>query len=543
MRPIEKRRAAPNGVVAILVSLALAAGAGASAEFASAETLASAAAAATAAATTSDLRVEASSAQATGGGYVQVEGVISATVSRHDGSRGAYRVPVTLLYPDASDGCNGVAVVDVLNSVFYETFDWAGTLGDPFRPSLFPLGRAILGDGFLQARGYTYATVQWNKLVLERQRGAGTLPDSTLRIDRGTDGYTILRDLSDFLRRPTELLVGPVPSLCAARDVVAFGYSQTAMLLREFHFAGRNAGLALGSSFDDGIVFEGSLHGGPGSRCRRLADSPPWFEYTFVGCGDATPPEQGKVMTVNAETDLQLINAWKARAKDTAAAGHYRVYELAATAHIPTPLFPLKLAGARPAEQADQNDADTSPFYRAMMEHLRRWIGEGHPPPPDVAIAGGVKRRANGFFSDASWGSDNGLVFITRSGKDGNALGGVRLPHVRTALPDGADVGGPLGIYRGTHCDNDPTASDFILSCRLSGDQSIYNMAGGTFTPYAELDTDLCDDFYPTREAYAQAVRRAAEHAAAKGWTLSEETDLIVASAEQKAAASPGCVP
>jgi hypothetical protein len=39
------------------------------------------------------------------------------------------------------------------------------------------------------------------------------------------------------------------------------------------------------------------------------------------------------------------------------------------------------------------------------------------------------------------------LAFVTKLGEDGNALGGVRLPHVRTTLPSGARVGGPLGLY------------------------------------------------------------------------------------------------
>jgi hypothetical protein len=83
----------------------------------------------------------------------------------------------------------------------------------------------------------------------------------------------------------------------------------------------------------------------------------------------------------------------------------------------------------------------------------------------------------------------------------------------------------------------------YILHCGLSGDTNIYNMAGGTFTPYPQVDTRVCSALYPTHQAYTTAVTQAAEHAVAEGWILAEEVDAIVAAAEQKAVEYPGCVP
>jgi Alpha/beta hydrolase domain len=490
---------------------------------------------------TSDLEVQASSVQFLGSGYVEVDGVMSGSVIRDDGSQAEYRVPVTLVYPEDAARCVGDALVDVINSVFYETFDFAGTEQDPFFPSLLPGARLLMGDGFLQGRGYVYAHAQWNKLVIERQREAGTLPDATLTIDGGTDGYVILRDLSDFLRRPAQHFVAPVAPPCAAHDVVAFGGSQTAMLLREFYFAGMNTALASAPSFDDGKVFEGSLQFLPGGRCRALSDERPWFSYSFARCEGATPEGQGKVIVINAETDLQIAGGWKARPAGGAA--HYRVYEIAGAPHIPTPFIPLKLVGLREDEAAEQNYVEMAPVLRAMAEHLRGWIEAGSAPPPSVFLKGRVARLAAPLFSTASWGSDTPLAFVTKLGEDGNVLGGVRLPHVRTTLPNGVRVGGPLGLYRGTECGTDPTESTYILSCGLSGDVNIYNMAGGTFTPYPEVDVRLCSVLYPTHEFYTDAITEAAEHAVAERWILAEEVDSMVAAAEQKALQYPGCVP
>ena len=494
---------------------------------------------------TSDVQVEASSVQSLGSGYLQVDGVMSGNVIRDDGSPAQYRVPVTLVYPENTAQCDGDALVDVINSVFYETFAFAGTQQDPFFPSLLPGARLLLGDDFLESRGYVYAHAQWNKLVIERQRQAGTLPDPTLAIDRGTDGYFILRDLSDFLRRPAELFVGSVAPPCAVQDVVAFGGSQTGMLLRQFYFAGLNTALASASSFDDGNVFEGSLQFVPGGRCRSLTDDSPWFSYSFARCGGETPEAQGKVITINAETDVQMVNGWRARPGGEGNGGidHYRLYEIGGASHIPTSFIPLKLVGLREEEAAEQNYAQMAPVIRAMVEHLREWIEAGSAPPPSVFLKGRVARLAAPLFSAASWGGDTRLAFVTTLGEDGNALGGVRLPHVRTTLPSGVRVRGPLGLYRGTECGNDPTDSTYILSCGLSGDVNIYNMAGGTFTPYPQVDVRLCNGFYPTHQSYTDAITEAAEYAVAQRWILPEEADSIVAGAEQKALEFPGCVP
>jgi hypothetical protein len=159
---------------------------------------------------TRDPQVQVASVQSLGSGYLQVEGVMSGNVIRNDSSYGRYRVPVTLVYLEDAGRCSGEALVDVINSVFYETFGVAGTSQDPLFPSLLPAGRLLLGDGFLQSRGYVYAQAQWSKLVIERQREAGTLADPTL-----TDGSGWAPGFAPSVRttsgRPVAVVTDPGP--------------------------------------------------------------------------------------------------------------------------------------------------------------------------------------------------------------------------------------------------------------------------------------------------------------------------------------------
>jgi len=108
--------------------------------------------------TTSDLQITPISYQMVGSDYVEVLANMSGNLQREDGSQGSYKVQVSLLYPTGAEACNGVGILDMINSVFYETFEFVGTQGDPFFPSLFPLARMNLGDAFIQDRGYDLRT-------------------------------------------------------------------------------------------------------------------------------------------------------------------------------------------------------------------------------------------------------------------------------------------------------------------------------------------------------------------------------------------------
>ncbi len=486
--------------------------------------------------------------------YVEADAAMSGRVRRSDGSEGTYKVPVTLFYPVQPKRCNRTAIVDVVNSVFYETFAFVGTESDPFFPSLFAFADLLVGKEFMfgsQNGGYVYAQVQWNKLVIERQRGAGMLLDDTLHIDAGTDGYQILADASQFLRDPSQLYgrrAGPVP--CSVDDVIAFGYSQTGELMRDFYLRGLNSSLATTAVFDSGLVFEGAIHAVGGGSCRAITDNGAelWYAYSTSACSGATPASQGKVFTINTETDIEILEGWQARGRVEDQA-HYRTYEIAGTSHIPSSLFDLKALGLKPVDAPVQNYADTGPVFRAMLDNLNRWIKEGAEPPVSATIAGHLGALRSPLFSERSWGNHGRQVFVADVGPDGNALGGIRLPHVRTG--DGAmgEIGGPLGVSRGTECFNDPTAVNYLMRCQDSvfyhdaGDAAIYAINGGTFKPYTEFNPGLCAQLYPDHAAYVAAVKAAADAAAQQRWILTEEIGRMVAEAESRAVQFDGCVP
>jgi hypothetical protein len=178
-----------------------------------------------------------------------------------------------------------------------------------------------------------------------------------------------------------------------------------------------------------------------------------------------------------------------------------------------------------------------------MMQNLSDWVSGTNTPPKSVHLLGHIARLDAALFSAESWGGDGLQVFLPKRGDDGNALKGVRLPHVRSKLQGNNHVGGPLGFYRGVECGNDGTADGYILDCQLSGDPSGYNMIGGSFIPYTSDQDNACDVFYPTDDAYLESVEDAAAYAVTERWILQEDVASIVAGAIVAATLYPGCVP
>jgi hypothetical protein len=136
-----------------------------------------------------------------------------------------------------------------------------------------------------------------------------------------------------------------------------------------------------------------------------------------------------------------------------------------------------------------------------MLRNLVDWIVEGEEPPAPRYIEFGE--------------TDEGKVRMLTD-EDGNALGGLRLPHMVSVLPNGNRVGAPLGVYGGV---------DVLLDRPELG----YARLGGTFEPFPREELARR---YPTREVYVDLVEKAAAHLLEGRYILEEDYHAYIRTAE-----------
>jgi hypothetical protein len=262
--------------------------------------------------------------------------------------------------------------------------------------------------------------------------------------------------------------------------VLAFGLSQTAGVLSLFIRAGSN------QEADD-LLYDGFA-----------------LSLNFRASFTPFPENQGKIISLYSETDLQFFRA--ARDRVSTALANYRHYELAGVAHSPKPLFPLDAFGA-----TRQNPVNLAPAQRAVLANLVAWIRHGDAPPPSQFIAG-------------TMGEDGALV--PERDADGNALGGLRLPHMPGVLcdDDSSDendcraAGAPLGTYTG-------------LETNLPVPPPPFVHLGGTFEPFTPEELKAR---YRNRGNYVKLVRRAALALHQQGYILQEDYRAYVTEAAQQ---------
>ena len=330
-------------------------------------------------------------------------------------------------------------------------------------------------------------SVQWARMVMEELGSAYGI------IENGIDAYEIIKDAARFLRRP-DRIEGDLPFRQNAVDrVIGFGLSQTASLTLEFVRSGHNR------EENGALVFDGVLAGfHVGCMVIDNDDAvrpgfyliPSYYEYVF--CDDPLP-EDGKFISLLSESDVDAFRSYLTR-HETA---NFRQYELAGIAHLPPDIIALKVMGA-----TRQNPISYKPAYKAMLRNLVEWIASDTAPPEPRYIEGRVDE--NGDFHIAT-------------DADGNAKGGVRLPHMPMVLPNGDHVGAPLGVYTGLDLDYlDP--------------MNVYPWAGGTFTPFSQQELAAR---YPSREVYVARVEKAAAALLADRFLLPEDYEAYVRAAKR----------
>ena len=404
-------------------------------------------------------------------GYQYVEATMNGVVWRDDGSQGEYSVPVVLIYPE-EDG-NGIGVVDLPNSAPIHLMPGAG------EEWILQHTRTTT-ENYLFETGHTYISVQWDKAVTEAF--GPTPPDDGSEfnhlaygtIERGDDAFQIMRDAAAFLRDPSAFAGdnGPAP----VDTVLGFGYSQTAGLLNEFLARGENTNGA----------FDGNLIGKMGLVCWAFHNEPPLYS-DIAPCPGHPASDPSVSIMIAAETDVILFAGAFARSD----AANWRSYELAGVSHIPVQIIP--------DFHPNQNIANSQQVFRAAMKNLGRWAAEGIPAPSSK-------------YLDGTIAEDGG--FNPEVDEDGNALGGLRLPHMEQVI-DGQVAGAPLGVYSGVN----PVEDLFV-------------MIAGLFLPFSEAELA---ERYPHRGFYVSRVARAAQHLVDKGYILAHDKDAYIREAAEKA--------
>lgn len=377
---------------------------------------------------------------------------------------GAYAVPVTIAFPKKASDHNGFAVLDVDNTITVGNKDWPGG-------GAFPLGRVSMGDEFLFGRGNAHVAVIWEKFAVE------TLGNGTIAAP--SDAWTIVRDAATLARNPAKYLPPEVGTAPPSSKVIGYGFSQTGWVLRGWFFNHLNTQTGT-------PAFDGALIGGAFGLC--------YGAEKRDGLPCAGPLDDGgKVIAFVTETDAELSGGTE-RGDNS----NYRVVELAGVSHIPASLFDLRKGFAQ------QNPANYVPPLRAAFVNLQEWLN-GKEPPPSVAIA----------LSDAPPKNLEvfGAVKEAVRDADGNAVGGIRLPHMASVLEDGRKAGAPLGQYAGVAYDE--TNRFYTIS--------------GTFKPFPP---EKLKALYPTHTAYTEAVTASANDLVAKRYILPEDAEVYIEAAK-----------
>lgn len=381
---------------------------------------------------------------------------------------GTYEAPVTLAFPVRAADFDGFAVVDLVNTItlFMEGFKPAG--------DALPLARVHMGDEFLFGRGTGYVAVIWDDEAV-KLLGKGA-------IAARTDGYTVIADAAALARDPGRYLPAEAGFEAPGEvRVIAYGFSQTGSLLRDW--------LAKGRNMQDGApVFDGAIPAGASGWCRDLE--------TTDGAACAGPATDGaKVIALLPQTDVE----WGGVA-ERGESSDYRVIDIAGVSHIPSAAADFRQLG-----MPEQNPVSFGPVVRAALANLEEWL-DGREPPPSIALE--VTGEPGAMMMDEP------LAELALD-EDGNARGGLRLPHMASQLADGTRVGAPLGRYAGLALDRQ--------------EENIYFALAGSLTPFPP---ERLAELYPDQSAYVAAVRAAAEDLAARRYILPEDAAAYVAAAE-----------
>jgi hypothetical protein len=272
--------------------------------------------------------------------------------------------------------------------------------------------------------------------------------------------------------------------------VLAIGESQSAFRLTTFV-----------NQIDDLLpVFDGYLVHARGGAASELHDGQDPRRIREGAPAPFREDLRAPVLCVEAETDLISLGYRDARQDD---GEHLVIWEIAGTSHADVYTFSVGFAddGLQPIEQLARAWQPPQDLFGQRLDHpvnagpqhwvvdaavraLDRWVRDGDAARPPAAPR--LQLAGEGFALDAL----------------GNALGGIRTPHV--------DV---------------PTA---VLSGLGNGGADIAFLTGTT----VPFERDRLVELYGTKAAYAERFRQSAEATVAAGFFVPEDLEELVAIGE-----------
>jgi hypothetical protein len=307
-------------------------------------------------------------------------------------------------------------------------------------------------------------------------------------------GLTIADDdLSFDIFTQVARAVGPERSLGAndpmrglpVERLLAHGGSQSAIRLATYY----NAIQPVTEAFDGFLL---GVYKGGGARIDLTTPAPEVDDIPAVarevvnilprGSHTLRTDVAAPVIVVNSESEFGPHRTARQADSDT-----YRLWEVAGTAHIGTGTGPETTARwardfgedapARVALGVTPNALSFGPVIDAAFRHMERWM-RGGPPPP-------VQDRAE-FVGEPP--------VLTRDA-EGNARGGIRLPHLEAAT----------GAHRGETATGAPDSV-------------------GTTTPFS---TETLRALYPTRESYLARFEAAVDAGLERGFLLERDAERL----------------
>ncbi len=279
------------------------------------------------------------------------------------------------------------------------------------------------------------------------------------------------------------------------RRLLAFGGSQSACRLATYY----NAVQPLAQAFD-GFLLVVYCGGGtlvdlttPGPQlaeipaaARALVNLLPFGSHTLRA------DRRARVLVLNSETEAPWYRGVRQPDSDT-----YRLWEVAGTAHASggsaeeaaarreRDFGSVAMPGLAMPADANPNTLSFAPVAEAALHHMQRWISGGPAPPPQARIE---------FAGDPP--------AVVRD-EHGNAVGGIRLPHLTAAT----------GSHRGASPEGVPDLT-------------------GSSTPFP-LET--LRELYPDHDAYVARFEAAVRHGLDEGFLMPRDAKRLRA----EAAAAP----